>query len=216
MCPIRFAGSSKTRSQGGILKRLTATFLRGLVTLLPIAITVYVLVWLVTRTEALLARMFRFVLPDWLYHPGLGVLAGVLLVLAVGLVMELYVARRLWAKIEQLVQRIPAVKTLYGAVKDFGSFISESSRQRTMGQVVRVKVAEHAHVIGFVTREKFDDLPPGFGDPDLIAVYLPMSYQIGGYTVFLPRRLVEPVDMNVEDALRFAVTAGMSTHAPPS
>jgi uncharacterized membrane protein len=196
------------------LKRLTATFLRGLVTLLPIAITVYVLVWLVTRAESLLGRMFRFVLPDWLYHPGLGVVAGVLLVLGVGLVMELYVARRLWAQVERLVQRIPAVKTLYGAVKDFGSFISESSRHRTMGQVVRVKVADEAHVIGFVTREKFDDLPLGLGGPDLIAVYLPMSYQIGGYTVFLPRRLVEPVDMNVEDALRFAVTAGMSTHAP--
>jgi uncharacterized membrane protein len=64
-------------------------------------------------------------------------------------------------------------------------------------------------VIGFVTQENPRALGPEAGS-DLIAVYLPMSYQIGGYTVLLPRRLVEPVDMSVEDALRFAVTAGMS------
>jgi uncharacterized membrane protein len=154
------------------------------------------------------------VLPDWLYHPGLGVVAGVLLVLAVGLVMELYIARRLWAQIERLVQGIPAVKTLYGAVKDFGSFISESSRQRTMGQVVRVKVADEAHVIGFVTRTKFDDLPAGLGGPDLIAVYLPMSYQIGGYTVFVPKSACTPVEMSREEAMKFILTAGLKSASP--
>jgi uncharacterized membrane protein len=85
-----------------------------------------------------------------------------------------------------------------------------------MGQVVRVRVADHMHLIGFVTREDFTTLPAGLGGADVIAVYLPMSYQVGGYTVLLPRRLVEPVDMSVEDALRFAVTAGMSQVAARS
>ena len=42
-------------------------------------------------------------------------------------------------------------------------------------------------------------------------MYLPMSYQIGGYTVFVPRNAVEPVGMSMNDAMRFAITAGMST-----
>ena len=42
------------------------------------------------------------------------------------------------------------------------------------------------------------------------AVYLPMSYQMGGYTLYLPRSMLTPIDMSVEDALRFAITAGMS------
>jgi uncharacterized membrane protein len=195
------------------LKRLTTTFLRGLVTLLPIAITLYVLVWLATTSETLLGKLFRLLLPDSLYHPGLGLVAGLLLVLAVGLLMELYIARRLWAQIEKLVLRIPAVKTLYGAVKDFGAFLSQSSAQRTRGQVVKVKVAQGMHVIGFVTREDFRDLPAGLAGEDSFAVYLPMSYQLGGYTVFVARALVEPVEMEVEAALRLAVTAGMSTHS---
>jgi uncharacterized membrane protein len=192
------------------LKHITATFLRGLVTLLPILLTVYILYWLAVTAESLLGTPLKALLPDWMYRPGLGLLVGVALVFGVGLVMELYVARRLWALLERALLQVPVVKTLYGAIKDFAGFVSESSRQKGMGQVVRVRLADHVHLLGFVTREDFAAMPAGLGGPDVIAVYLPMSYQIGGYTLLLPRRLVEPVDMSTEDALRFVVTAGMS------
>jgi len=192
------------------LKHITATFLRGLVTLLPILLTAYILYWLAVTAESLLGRPLKVLLPDWIYRPGLGVLVALALVFGVGLVMELYVARRLWALLERVVLRVPVVRTLYGAIRDFAGFVSESSRQKGMGQVVRVRVAEQMHLIGFITREDFAALPAGLGGADVIAVYLPMSYQVGGYTVLLPRRLVEPIQMSVEEALRFAVTAGMS------
>jgi uncharacterized membrane protein len=192
------------------MKHITATFLRGLATVLPIILTVYVLYWLAISAEALLGRPLKLLLPDWMYWPGLGIAAGVALVFAAGLAMELYVARRLWGMLEGLVLQVPVVKTVYAAIKDFAGFVSQSSRDKGMGQVVRVRIAEDMHLIGFVTREDFHDAPWGLSATDTIAVYLPMSYQIGGYTVLLPRRLVEPVDMSVEDALRFAVTAGMS------
>jgi uncharacterized membrane protein len=192
------------------LKHITATFLRGLVTLLPILLTVYILYWLAVTAESLLGTPLKVLLPDWMYRPGLGLLVGVVLVFGVGLVMELYVARRLWGLLERALLQVPVVKTLYGAIKDFAGFVSESSKQKGMGQVVRVRVADHMHLLGFVTREDFAAMPAGLGGADVIAVYLPMSYQVGGYTVLLPRKLVEPVDMSVEDALRFAVTAGMS------
>jgi uncharacterized membrane protein len=192
------------------LKHLTATFLRGLVTVLPIVLTVYLLYWLAISAEALLGRPLKLLLPDWMYRPGLGILAGAALVFVVGLAMELYVTRRLWGSLERVVLQIPVVKTVYGAIKDFAGFVSESSRQSAAGQVVRVRVGEGMHVIGFVTREDFSEAPASLAGPDVIAVYLPMSYQIGGYTVLLPREAVEPVQMSVEEALRFAVTAGMS------
>jgi uncharacterized membrane protein len=198
------------------MKRITATFLRGLATVLPIVLTVYVLYWLAISAEALLGRPLKLLLPDWMYWPGLGIAAGVVLVFAAGLAMELYVARRLWGMLEGVVLQVPVVKTVYAAIKDFAGFVSQSSGDKGMGQVVRVRIAEDMHLIGFVTRESFRDGPWGLGATDTIAVYLPMSYQIGGYTVLLPRRLVEPVDMSVEDALRFAVTAGMSRTTTPS
>jgi len=192
------------------LKHLTATFLRGLVTVLPVLLTLYVLYWFAVTAEALLGGPLRWALPVWLYRPGLGIAMGIVLVFAVGLVMELYVARRLLAFVEELLLRVPVVKTVYGAIKDFAGFISESSKHKSLSQVVRVRIDGGMYLLGFVTREDFSGLPAQLGSEGMIAVYLPMSYQIGGYTVLLPRERVEPIPMSSEEALRFAVTAGMS------
>ncbi len=193
------------------MKHVTATFLRGLVTILPIGLTVYILWWLGSLAESLLGRPLRAWLPDWLYVPGLGIAVGVILVFGVGLIMELYVARKLLAGVERLVLRIPLVKTVYGAIKDFAGFLSTTSKGQAAGQqVVRVQVAPSMHLLGFVTRQDLSSSPIGAEGSDTIAVYLPMSYQIGGYTLLLPRAMVEPVAMSIEDALRFTITAGMS------
>ncbi len=192
------------------MKHFTTTFLRGLVTVLPVLITVYVLYWFAVTAESVLGGPLRWALPEWLYRPGLGIAMGIALVFVVGLVMELYVARRLVTMGEQLLLRIPVVKTVYGAIKDFAGFISESSKEKSLSQVVRVRVDTDMYVLGFVTREDFTGLPAELGGPGMVAVYLPMSYQIGGYTVMLPRERIEPIPMSSEEALRFAVTAGMS------
>jgi uncharacterized membrane protein len=63
-------------------------------------------------------------------------------------------------------------------------------------------------LIGFVTTEHANTLGIGGGD-DLVAVYLPMSYQIGGYTVYLPRSRVTETDLTVEQAMRIVLTGGV-------
>jgi uncharacterized membrane protein len=65
-------------------------------------------------------------------------------------------------------------------------------------------------LVGFVTREDFTGLPPNLGSHETIAVYLPMSYQIGGYTLMLPRGSIEALDLSPEDAMRYTLTAGVS------
>jgi uncharacterized membrane protein len=64
-------------------------------------------------------------------------------------------------------------------------------------------------LLGFITRSDFSDLPPGVGKEGEVAVYLPMSYQVGGYTILVPRSRVTAVDMSREEALRFLLTAGI-------
>ena len=66
------------------------------------------------------------------------------------------------------------------------------------------------NLLGFVTRSSFDDAPAIPGGDDRVAVYLPMSYQIGGFTVMVPRSSIADVDMSVEECLRFAMTAGVA------
>ena len=72
-----------------------------------------------------------------------------------------------------------------------------------------------ARLLGFVTREHLPELKKQAGGIDLVAVYFPLSYMLGGVTMFLPKHAVEPVDMPVEAAMRLVLTGGMASASPP-
>lgn len=192
------------------MKQITRTFFTGLAVTLPVVATLYLLYWAVLATESALDGLLRFVLPQEAYFPGQGLALGVVLVFLAGLLMRTWVARKLFAWTEKLMYRLPLVKTVYGALRDFTEFLS---RPKTQGaqQVVLVRLGNtDLRVIGFVTRDDLAGLPPGMGEPGMIMVYMPMSYQVGGYTALVPRASVQPVDMSFEEAMRFTLTAGLS------
>lgn len=194
------------------LRRLARTFLSGLAVVLPIVVTFAVLAWLVTTAEAVLGAVVRVLLPDGTYPRGLGIALALGLIFGVGVLMEAVYFRRLMGWLEELLNRIPLVKTVYGAVRDLMSLFSKAGTRR-FSKVVMVKFPGiEARLVGFVTLEDFTGLAIE-ARPGEVAVYLPMSYTIGGYTVFLPRECLTPLDMSLEDAMRFVVTAGMSRSA---
>ena len=195
------------------MKQITRTFFTGLAVTLPVVATVYILVWLALATESTLDGLLRFVLPHVAYFPGMGVVLGVVLVFLVGLLMRAWVVRKIFGWTEALMYRVPLVKTVYGALRDFMNFLSRPQEQG-LRQVVLVRLGDaDLRVMGFVTRDDRAGLPPGMSEPGMIMVYLPMSYQIGGYTVLVPRASVQPVDMSFEEAMRFTLTAGLSVPA---
>ena len=65
-------------------------------------------------------------------------------------------------------------------------------------------------VIGFVTQPSSERMPESFRDDESVLVYLPLSYMIGGYAVLIPRSAIRPLDMTIEEAMRFTLTAGMT------
>ncbi len=195
------------------MRHVSGIFLKGLAAILPVFVTVYLIVWIARTAENVLGGIIRFILPESLYVPGIGLLLGVGLVFAVGVLLQAYLIRRLFGWGEALVQRIPLIKTIYSAVQDLMGFIARGNQQQA-SQVVLVRVSlgdTSARLMGLVTREDWDGLPDAMGGDDEVAVYLPMSYQVGGYTLILQRKHLEPVDMGIDEAMRFALTAGMST-----
>jgi len=189
------------------MRKVSKAFFTGLAAILPIAITVYILYWLGTSAERALGNL----LPSRLYLPGMGLVAGVGVILLVGLALQAWVFRKLFAYGEHLLKRIPVVKTVYSAARDLIAFFS-TSKDKTMNQVVMVTLGESSlRLIGFVTREDFSAYPAGMAEPGTIAVYFPMSYQVGGFTAMMPRSAVKAIDMSFQDAMRFALTAGMSS-----
>ena len=189
-------------------KMVSGAFLRGLVVILPITLTVALVVWLATAAENFLGEFIRILLPGWQYWPGLGILLGVLIVFAAGILVHEPVTRWLLDRADKLLQRIPLVKTIYISIRDIASYVSQDSRTG-FKQVVAVRIQD-MRLIGFVTTEEVQGLPAGGAGEKIIGVYLPMSYGIGGYTVYLPKAQVETLDMSLEDAMRLTLVGGVS------
>lgn len=194
-------------------KMLSVVFLRGMVVVLPITLTVVLLAWLAVTTENYLGEIIRYLLPDLPYWPGLGIVLGVALIFAAGILVSGRIARRLLGYADSLLARIPVVRSIYLSIRDIATFMSQDSQQG-FSQVVSVRIQE-MQLIGFVTTEDPKGLPARTAADQLIGVYLPMSYGIGGYTVYLPKALVEPLDMSLEDAMRITLSGGVSADNKP-
>ncbi len=192
------------------MKKVGTWFLQGLLAMAPLALTAYVLYWLAASAESVLGKAIRFVISDTLYVPGMGVLAGLLLTLGVGVLLRIWLFRKLFGLVETIMEKIPGIKSIYGSIRDLVGFF-DSTKQKEFDQTVMVTVGDpQVRLMGLVTRDDFADLPKGIGDEQTVAVYLPMSYQLGGFTVMVPKDKVQPVDMKVDQSLKFLLTAGVS------
>jgi uncharacterized membrane protein len=190
------------------MRRIWNTVLKGLVAILPLGLTVYVVYWLAVTAEQLFSGVIKAFVPEPYYWPGLGLLAGFVLMYFVGLAVNAYVVHRALRLSDKLFARIPVVKTIYLAIRDFTRFFPSSGQGSDLRRVVLVQFGP-GKVIGFVTAESDGMLRREQQDADTIAVYLPMSYMVGGYTLFVPRELVEPTALSVEEGMRIALMGGV-------
>ncbi len=193
------------------MKTIGKYILTGLITTLPVILTLYILYWLAVTAETLLADL----VPRGIYLPGMGVATALLVMLVIGMMMHTRPIRRLFIRAERIFYILPLVKTVYSAFRDFMDFLSPA-RKKKLEQVVAVTLGETGmHLIGFVTQAENDQLPEEFQDGDNVMVYLPMSYQLGGYAVLVPRASVRPLNMSMEEAMRFVLTAGITRLSAP-
>lgn len=193
------------------MKSVGKIFLTGVFTLLPILATVYLVIWLFAAVERFLGRQLLFLLPDEYYRAGMGLLAAIAVIFLTGLMMRAWLFQQLVQGGEMLLLKIPLIKVVYKALKDLFGLFSDSKDSEAL-QVVSVQLpGTDMRLLGFVTRSDFSDLPPGVGAEGEVAVYLPMSYQVGGYTIMIPRGSIKPVQMSREEAMRFVLTAGLKT-----
>jgi uncharacterized membrane protein len=189
------------------MKQLGSILLKGLVTILPIGLTVYFVYWLGVTTEGLLSRPIKFALGEANYYPGMGLVTGFVLLFIVGLAVNAFLVRRLLGMGEELLLRVPVVKTVYSAIRDMTRLVNTDKKKGELDRVVTLDFG-FGRLIGFVTQEHANTLGIGGGE-DLVAVYLPMSYQIGGYTIYISRSRVTETDLTVEQAMRIVLTGGV-------
>ena len=195
------------------MKKLYKYFFRGLITVLPVALTLYLLYIFLAWTEKLTLWVLSPLIGGF-YIPGLGLVSGVLIILLIGYMVSKPKVSRLFSFAELPFTNLPVVKSIYSSLKSFADYFSPTGKQGEQSVVV-LRMPGHAlEIVGLVTRRNFADLPEGFLPGDRVAVYLPMGYMIGGYTVFVPVEWVQPINMSVEEAMRSSLIAWMARPPP--
>ncbi len=203
------------RTDGPVFQSLWGTFISGLATVLPIAITLYLLAWLATAAESLFGVLPKLILPEGWYVPGMGILLSVIVVFLVGAFLKAWAFTWLFQQGENLVENIPVVKTIYTGIRDLLDFLSHARSRGDLKRVVSVEIQPGVRLIGFVTDDNAGDAFPTLAleegvDDHLVSVYLPMGYQVGGYTLYMPASRLTTLDMTVEEAMRVVLTAGIN------
>lgn len=161
------------------MTRLYKYFFRGLITVLPLALTIYLLYIFLAWTEAVALTFLRPFIGGF-YFPGLGLLLGILGILAIGYLVSKERVKRVMALLEMPFTNLPVVKSIYSSLKSFADYFSPSSKA-TAQQVVILRIpGQQLELVGLVTRRNLEGLPEGFTQGDRVAVYLPMGYMIGG------------------------------------
>lgn len=195
--------NSSTKYQQAMFNKLFVLIFKGLLTVLPFVITIYLLTWLTNTTEGLLSPL----IPPAFYFPGLGIVLALLVLAVIGIVMNIYVVKLVIDKVHGLFDKLPIIKTLFGAIKDAVDLF-EVKKEQDSKKAVSIEVSSGVTLIGFITSESVAEVL--FPGQNKVAVYVPFSFQIGGYTVYVEADKITDLTVDVETAMRIAVTGGNS------
>jgi uncharacterized membrane protein len=184
--------------------------LKGLSLVLPVAVAIYVIAWLVRSAEGTIKGILTAVLPEGFYLPGMGLIVMLTIVFGAGLLMYPWITRKLIKTADNLFRKIPLFGSVYSPVKDLMDLLG-GGMDRELGRPVMIRVPNtDMETLGFVTRENAENLPDGFIPDDHLVVYIQWSSQVGGYCFIVPQDSVRELDISVEEGMRWSLTAGLS------
>ncbi len=188
------------------MKGLNKIFLRGLVTVLPIALTIYILYHVIHLLDNVLGSLLKIFIEDKTYIPGLGLLLALVLIFICGLLLNNLIVSNFLKMFEQRFKEVPFIKAIYSPLRDLMNLFSKKDHGE-LQSVVLVKMGDSgAMAMGVVTRESFKDLPFDQVAQEKVAVYFPLSYGLGGFTFLVPKSSIQKIDLPIEKAMSLAIT----------
>ncbi len=201
-----------------IRHKLRNIFIAGLLTILPIFITYFMLAFLFKKVDNLsqplvqrLLDFLSFTGYQGIYIPGLGITLTILIVFFTGLVVTNIIGSKLMEFGENLLNKIPLVNSIYGASKQFLYAISLSS-QDSFSKVVLVEYPRKGvYSIGFITCTTTGE-PQRFTEKELINIFIPTTPNpTSGMLIMVPKDDIIPLSMTVEEGIKLVVSGGMVT-----
>jgi uncharacterized membrane protein len=191
------------------MKQIYKYFFRGLITALPLGLTVYFLYVFLQWTESFSMWWVRPFIGDS-YIPGMGLVLGLAGIILLGYLISHRHVHKLLSMVEFPFANLPVVKSVYLSLKNFADYFNPNKEEAAQQAVILRLPGHDLEMVGLITQQSLAGLPKGFTQGDRVAVFLPMGYNIGGYTVFVPRSWLHPVQMSSEEVMRFSLFAWMT------
>lgn len=181
-------------------------FWKGVIVVMPVTLSIYLFLIILTKAESFFGNLIQKLIGSDLYLPGLGIVLTVFLMIIVGVLVSNFLTGKIINFFIQQFEKVPFIKAIYNPLRDLMSLFGGAG-SGNMKKVVIVNFEKMGiESLALVTREEFDDLPRGSFEEGSIAVYIPMSYMLGGFTAIVPRSSVREIDIPVERAIKLAIT----------
>ena len=168
----------------------------------PLFATFYVIIQLANWLD----ESFSALLYTWLpvQIPGLGIVTAFFVIVLLGFLITRAISKPLFAYFEQIIAKIPIIKIIYTALKDFTeAFVGDKKK---FNRPVIVSLVDGVDRIGFITEKNLSLLQI----QDRVAVYCPHSYNFSGNLFLVDPNRISPLNVNPTDAMKFAVSAGVT------
>ncbi|MYE90575.1 DUF502 domain-containing protein [Candidatus Poribacteria bacterium] len=194
----------------GIRRHFRSTLITGILTLIPLGVTFFVLKFLFTTIDGWLKPVMSPILSQVLeerYHIGMGVLATILIVYLVGLIVSNFLGQKLLGAGERILTKIPLVREVYAPVKQVVQMALMTSSSSKFSRAVAVKTpGSTIRVIGFVTGEFHEE-----GNPvPVSSVFVPTSPNpTTGVLLFCDPEIIYETNMKVETAMKMLISGGI-------
>lgn len=178
-----------------MIKSLLNYFFKGALIIVPLALSVYVIYYVIMKVDGLVNLGF----------PGAGLLIVLLSLTLAGFLVTTFITQPIFDYFDRLLNRIPLFKLIYSSIRDLlEAFVGEDKK---FNEPVLVDMGQGGiKQIGFITQKDLSSI----GLQDDVAVYFPLSYSIAGKLAIVPKEKIKPLTMKASDAMKFVVSGGVS------
>lgn len=198
------------------MKIVVRSLLKGLAIVLPLIITIELLRWLLTTIESVLAPVVQLLIPASWYLPGTAILCFVIACAVIGFSSRWAGVYWLWQLPGKVLMKLPGSKQIYGMLQDLIDVMA--GKNFSDGSVVMVKLpSSEIELIGIVTKQggQAEDRMSSLMQEEQLAVFIPMAYNVGGYTIIVPRSCTRSLDMKPAEALQLVLSGGLGSSKAP-
>ncbi len=182
------------------MKTLKRHFISGVIFIVPISLSVWILFRIFIFLENILGNFFKRFFPN-IYTPGVGLISLILLILLVGFLANNFLGKKILSLIDTLFENIPFLNKIFNFIKNVVRRITEEKKV-IFKSVVKIKLLNNSYTIGFLTKEESED--------NYLPVFIPTVPNITtGIILMIEKDKVEKMEISVEDAFKMMISMGI-------